>query len=273
MNRRWMLLVPLCVGIGSGGHAGAEGRPATRVRLLVPAYFYPDGAKLAEWDKLFASPARPDVVAIVNPASGPGKVVDPNYTAVMKKARKAGVLTIGYVSTSYARRPLRDVEGDVEQWLRLYPGIRGIFFDEQASDPGHVAYQAALYDFVRKEKGLDLVVTNPGTSCDEGYLSRPAADVVCLAEGPLGPKSLDLPSWATKYAPSRIYLLPYKTPTADEMRRVLRTATQRGAGTLYITDASGVNPWDRLPTYWDELGATVVEMNREAAQKAPTAPR
>lgn len=273
MNGRWMVPLALLLGLAAEGADGAEGRPAARVRLLVPAYFYPGRPGLAEWDKLFASPARPDVVAIVNPASGPGKAVDPNYTAVMKRARKAGVLTIGYVTTSYARRPIRDVEDDVERWLRLYPGVRGIFFDEQASDAGHVAYQAALYDFVRKEKGLDLVVTNPGTSCDEGYLSRPAADVVCLSEGPLGPKSFDVPSWATKYAPSRICLLPYKTPTAEEMRRVLRTATERGAGTLYITDVSGANPWDRLPSYWDELGAAVVKTNREASRKVPPAPR
>jgi len=28
-------------------------------------------------------------------------------------------------------------------------------------------------------------------------------------------------------------------------------------GYVFITDAKGANPWDRLPTYWDETVALV----------------
>ena len=42
------------------------------------------------------------VVAIVNPASGPGKRVDANYTKVLEQAKKSKVTLIGYVSTKYA---------------------------------------------------------------------------------------------------------------------------------------------------------------------------
>ena len=43
------------------------------------------------------------------------------------------ITLVGYVSTSYAKRPLADVKADIDQWPRLYAGLAGVFFDEQAS--------------------------------------------------------------------------------------------------------------------------------------------
>ena len=48
-----------------------------RTTLLVPAYFYPAGDGLQHWDDLLAAADRVPIVAIVNPASGPGKAADP----------------------------------------------------------------------------------------------------------------------------------------------------------------------------------------------------
>ena len=107
--------------------------PAPKMRLLVPAYFYPAGKGEKEWERLLAAPEEAGVVAIVNPASGPGRRVDANYTKVLEQAKKSKVTLIGYVSTSYGKRKTEEVKGDVDQWVRFYPGIQGIFFDEQAS--------------------------------------------------------------------------------------------------------------------------------------------
>src|SRR5262245_25171375 len=156
----------------------AEKLPA--VRLLVPAYFYPAGKGDEEWDKLIAAAHRVPIVAIVNPASGPGKLADPNYEKLLARAKEAKRLTlIGYVTTSYAKRPAEDVQADVDQWLKLYPAIQGIFFDEQASGAEQVQYQTRLYEHVRKTRKLKLVITNPGTTCDEGFVAKPATDAVC----------------------------------------------------------------------------------------------
>src|SRR5207248_2165984 len=61
--------------------AGLPGSPvdAPRLRLLVPAYFYPGGEGLAEWERLLNAPDPAAVVIIANTASGPGKVADPNF--------------------------------------------------------------------------------------------------------------------------------------------------------------------------------------------------
>ena len=59
-----------------------------RLRLLVPAYFYPAGDGLRHWDRLLAAPAECGAVAIVNPASGPGEKPDPNYRQICERASR-----------------------------------------------------------------------------------------------------------------------------------------------------------------------------------------
>jgi len=228
-----------------------SGVPEDGVRVLVPAYFHPSGEGLRDWERLIASAGKGRIVAIANPASGPGKRVDPAYAKVLPRAREAGITLLGYVSTGYAKRPQADLRAEVDRWLEFYPDVRGIFFDEQASGADGVDFHAALYDYARKEKKLELVVTNPGVPCDEGYVSRPAADVVCLFEHHEGFDAHRRPGWAARYAPGRFLILPYGTPTADGMRRRARASVERGYGWLYVTDAAGKNPWDRLPSYWD----------------------
>src|SRR5205823_5707401 len=111
---------------GASGLRGAtvRERPAQRMRLLVPAYFYPLREGLKAWERLMESAGQVPTVAIVNPASGPGKKQDASYAALMPRARKAGVTLVAYVSTSYARRPLAEVQADVDRWLEFYPDIQ-----------------------------------------------------------------------------------------------------------------------------------------------------
>jgi hypothetical protein len=247
----------------SGASPAAEPEPAPRLRVLAPAYFYPAEGELKHWDRLLESPIRADLVVIVNPASGPGDKEDANYTKIVGRARKAELTLVGYVSTKYGKRPAADVKADVDRWLRLYPGIQGIFFDEQNSGADFVDYQADLYDYVRKKKELRLVVTNPGTVCADGYLKRPAADVCCVFEGAKGFDGLRLPEGADKLPPSRFAALAYQVGTAEQMRAAVREAVKK-AGYVYVTDGEGANPWDRLPSYWAEEEALVRKINEKA---------
>jgi hypothetical protein len=251
----------------TGGRKDSPARDkGPRLRLLIPAYFYPAGAGLKDWDRLFAATEVP-LVVIVNPASGPGKEADPNYVKILDRTKKASHLTpIGYIATSYGKRPLEEVKADVDRWLRLYPGIQGIFFDEQASGDDKVDYQADLYAHVHTRKELKLVVTNPGTTCSEKYLSRPAADVACLFEGPKAFDAATFPEWAGKYGPAHVAGVSYKIGTAKSMRECLQVAVEKKVGYCYVTDAEGANPWERLPGYWDEELAAVREANQRPAK-------
>jgi hypothetical protein len=249
--------------------AGAAPAPAAeaRLRLLIPAYFYPEGAGLKDWDRLIASPARADLVVIVNPASGPGTKADPNYVKVVGRAVKAKLPLIGYVTTSYGKRTLDQVKTDVDRYVRFYPGIGGIFFDEQASGADKVDYQAALYTYVRKRRGLRLVFTNPGTVCDEGYLTRPAADVACLFEGPKGLDAYTPPKWAKKVGAAHIAVVNYRIERALDMRKYVRGAAAKNVGYLYVTDAAGSNPYGRLPRYWKEELAALQDVNKRPRRR------
>jgi hypothetical protein len=70
------------------------------------------------------------VWVILNPASGPGRNVDTNYTKAIDRLQGTGCVVLGYVTTSYGKRGEAQVRKEIDRWLQLYPRIEGIFFDE-----------------------------------------------------------------------------------------------------------------------------------------------
>jgi hypothetical protein len=229
--------------------------------LLVPAYFYPGGDRAAEWEKLLNVPSPEQVVVIVNVDNGPGKARDPNYAQVIDRARHKGLTVIGYVKTNYAKRPPGEVRQDVDRWVNFYPGVQGVFYDEQASAVDRVDYYAALYEHARRHRGLSLVVGNPGTVCAEEYLSRPAADVVCIVEAAATLREFTPPPWMADYPASRFAAVLYKVREAGRMKEAVGRAPGARVGYCYLTDDEPPNPWDRLPRYWEEELAAVRRVN------------
>jgi hypothetical protein len=260
------LVLPLA--LSRGAEPDRPSRETPKMRLWVPAYFYPAGEGLEEWDRLMKSGRQVPIVAVVNPASGPGEKVDPNYVAVTDRARKAGLPLVGYVSTQYGKRSLDAVKADVDNWVRFYPKIQGFHVDEQSSEAARVDYYAALYQYVRRKIPDALVLSNPGTECASAYLSRPAADAICLFERDKGFEDFHPPAWAKPFPPSRFGVIAYDVKTADKMREHVRAAERHGIGHVYVTDARGANPYNRLPTYWDDEVRAIRQIN-----KANSAPR
>jgi hypothetical protein len=244
----------------SGELTAAE--PEVKLRLLVPAYFYPAGDGLKAWENLLAAAEKAPVVAIMNPASGPGKEADANYVELLKKAAKSKATVIGYVSTGYAKRKLADVQADVDQWRKLYPSVAGIFYDEQASAEEHVPYYVQLYKHAYAVQQNKLVITNAGTECSEEYVLKPATDAVCLFEGPQPLSAAKYPKWSSS-SPEKVAVLSYKVTDATQWKACLKFAQDKKFGYVYVTDAEGANPWDRLPKYWDEEVAAVRDANQK----------
>ena len=60
-----------------------------QLSLWVAAYYYPNGPGLREWDRLIGAAKVVPIVAIVNPASGPGDHVDPYIAKVITRLAKA----------------------------------------------------------------------------------------------------------------------------------------------------------------------------------------
>jgi hypothetical protein len=68
------------------------------------------------------------------------------------------------------------------------------------------------------------------------------------------------PDWAARLEPAQVAVLLYDVPR-DAWKRALAELARKRAGYVYVTDASGANPWDRLPSYWDEEVAAVAGAN------------
>jgi hypothetical protein len=244
---------------------GAEPVEKPKVRLLVPAYFYPAGEGLKDWNRLIASAEKTPIVAIVNPASGPGKRVDDNYTVVFHKAKGTKIVLIGYVTLGYAKKPASAVKAEVDRWLELYPEIQGIFFDEQPSQATNAATVGGCFAYARSKLGRSaLLVTNPGVACAREYLGGENGPVACLFEHEKGFESYRPPDWANPLGAGQFAVLGYHVATKDQMRMFMRDAVGKLAANVYVTDATiaNGNPWDRLPTYWDDEVNEAVAMNR-----------
>jgi hypothetical protein len=250
-----MPLAPWC------GQAFAQAK-SNEVKLFVPAYFYPAGEGLKEWGKLIAAAKEVPIVAIANPASGPGERIDPNYVEVISRATKAGVTVIGYVSTEYAKRPIEQVKADIDLWCEFYPAVEGFFFDEQTSDASRLEHYRQAFDYARHKIKGAFVASNPGVPCDAAYFADLHPDAISVFEHHEGyDRFMPAAGWGDAER-RRSAVLPYDTRDAPQMRERLRRATDLHVRFFYATDDNGVNPWDRLPTYWDDEVAAVRELNR-----------
>lgn len=241
-------------------------RAQERTGLLIPMYVYPgDVARNPAYNRLLDLKRRYETVpmwVIVNPASGPGTKVDPNYTRTIDRLLGAGCVVLGYVTTSYARRPEAEVRAEVDRWLTLYPRVQGIFFDEmiyQDTEAG-ARYQAALSRYAHDAGGWPTVA-NPGADTPGRYFAADAADVIVIHEGGAWPPEArlkgDAPGGYADYPPFTRAVLVHSQPQLDP--EALRM-TRKYVRWLYVTeglfrpgDPTAANPWDRLSKHLDVM--------------------
>ncbi len=209
-------------GPAQAGDEGRTRRPAHRLHLLVPAYIYPNPEGRKQWERLMEAASKVDLVAVVNCDSGPGHEPNPLYSSLTTEAARRGITLIGYVSVRYGERPAAEVKAEIDAWVRFYPSISGYFLDQQPRDARHAAYLADISTYARGKVRGALIVTDPGSPCDESYLARRASDVVCVFASSGGLAPLDMPPELKAYDPSH-----------------------------FAADGNGPNPWDRLPAYWE----------------------
>ena len=253
MRRAFVLVTLLLVSrLTASGAIADEPAAQPPLRILVPAYFYPSREGLTAWKELLASANETPIVAIVNPASGPGRRVDSNYEEVFRLARSSKVTLIGYVTLSYAKRPAAEVKADVDTWVKFYPGMQGIFFDEQPSAAEHAAFAGECFAHAASKIDKALIVSNPGTRCAREYAELPQKPVLVLYERGTGLDKYQPPDWTKDFAADRFSVLLYGMKSKDDMRQAFRDAAAKRVGYFYVTDAEGRNPWNRLPAYWEE---------------------
>jgi len=222
-----------------------------RAGIIVPAYQHPTAGTL--WAECARASSRVPLVAVMNPATGPGSEADPHYVSASESVRSAGGRVIGYVYTSSAEIPVDSVLAQVDRYREWY-ALDGILLDGMAYDanPVHVAWYAALRDSIRAREPAWLVVGIPGTNTLPEYLA--GADILCIFES-TGESyfNWEPDAWVRDYPASRFLHLVHTLSSADSMQQTVARAWSRGAGWVYVTNDRLANPWDETPIYWDAL--------------------
>jgi hypothetical protein len=241
-------------------------RAQERTGILVPLYVYPgEVSKNPHFTRLIELRRRFETVpmwVIVNPASGPGKQVDPNYTAAIDRLVGAGCVCIGYVSTDYAKRGEPVVREELKRWREFYPRVQGIFFDEMVYEdkPEAVAKQVALNRAAR-DAGFWPTVGNPGTDTPGRYFVEDAADVIVVHEADSWPTEAklkgEIPGGYADHPAFTRGLLLHSQKDLDAAK--LRMA-RKYVRWVYITDdpyrpgdPKAPNPWDTVSTHLEKL--------------------
>lgn len=229
------------------------------LKIMIPLYSYPTwyNAENYLWPQIAAASSQVPIVAVINPNNGPGGG-PPNrdYARGINDLRQGNVTILGYVATTYGDRPLAEVKTEIDLYDRHY-NIDGIFLDEAASSADKLDYYQEIYRYIKAKQNLNMVVLNQGTQTDEGYLNRPAGDISIIFENysTAWPEYESRP-YMNNYPGDRFSCLIHTVPDTATMKGHIDRAIQRNIGYIYITDdspdSSDRDPWNSLPSYWQE---------------------
>jgi hypothetical protein len=187
------------------------------------------------------------ILAVVNPANGPGAAASADYAAGIAKLTAAGVKVIGYVHTSWGNRPATELEAEMGQWKSWYPGVTGIFFDEMANAAGHESYYSGLSSFA-KGHGFDFTIGNPGSDSSPTYVGT--EDVILIYENSGLPSVSALGGWHSSYGRNNFGVIPYAVGSLDTS---FIQSAKSYVGYIYLQSDNLPNPWDSVPPYLSDL--------------------
>ncbi|EPX61492.1 hypothetical protein D187_001275 [Cystobacter fuscus DSM 2262] len=238
-------------GYSSGAHGSVVVDELALLRrpeagAIVPLYIYPSpGAWAPLIEGKRTHPTVP-VLAIVNPDTGPGEAIKPEYATSISALADAGITVVGYVHALYSRRDAGLVREEINRYRAFYPETRGIFIDEMANAEGQEGYYRALSDHAR-DAGFELTVGNPGARTPVSF--RGTVDVLTISEGPGLTDVGIIQEAAAGFDRGSLGVLRYGLPTANpayvhQVRRDVRY--------LYLTH-DPKNPWTSLPPYLNSL--------------------
>lgn len=229
----------------------------TNQSIAVPLFSKPSAGTYWNDVRNAGSSSVPFIIA--SPSNGPGKTVDPAYTAAIAQNTAANVRTLGYVQTNYQTRTFTDAYADVDNWYKFYPQTSGIYIDllkEGGQD--EVCYVAALYTHVKNVRPNDLVVLSPSTHISPAY--EPYGDIFVNA-------AMDYDtykSWQTQYKgfedktqyQNRFWHQVYGVGP-DEYSSAFADIRSNNAGWVFMTDKTAPTPFGATPSFWQNEASDV----------------
>jgi len=218
--------------------------------LVVPAYFYPGGG----WTRATNSNPVPRIMILDVAGSGAGIAPERKYQTAVKQARAAGITVLGYSDTDYTKRLPAQIEADVRNYKAWY-GVTDIFLDQVSSGRGQLGYYRNLSRYIHGVNPGSAVMLNPGTYPDQRYMS--VGDILLVFENTYANYlSLQVPSWVRRYPATRFAHVIYAT-SASQLPDAISLARQRHAGFVYVTNGTGLERYNSLPSYWSSENAII----------------
>ena len=218
----------------------------------------------SDWTTVAQAALQVNLIAVINPASGPGNGDannDDNYKFGIQVLSTSGAQVIGYVPTTFGMRNINDVFSDIDKyasWSIQYR-VQGIFFDEAANsaDPAVVEYYRKIYQYAKRRFGCKgKYITNQGTKTPEVYLTgNRATDSAVIFESYYSPDWINYSpddSYVANHADTEFAAIIHSCPAGD-LSNAFDFAVQRNIGMIYITDDVMDNPYDSLPSYFNQL--------------------
>jgi Spherulation-specific family 4 len=217
--------------------------PCHPQRAFVPAFFYSSGI----WKQAADTKPVPTYMILDISGTGAGTAALAHFESIVKQERAAGVTILGYSSTGYGQRPAAQVEADVRHYKAWY-GVTDIFLDEVRGVTGQLPYYRKLAHYIHGTNPGSSIWINPGAYPDQGYMS--VSNVVMAFEGPYAAyHNIQVPSWVFDYSSDRFANTIYAT-SGSQVTSAINLSKSRNTGYLYVTDGTGGNPYNGLPSYW-----------------------
>lgn len=251
--------------------------------LIYPIYVDPPNVMYSDLITNMASNPKVPVIAILNPASGPGTSQQAIYVTAIAQLKAAGAIVLGYVPTGtgianhdFNPQNQTTIEAEVTTWISFYPNINGIFYDEY-DDTGSATTCTAvsggncitLYQnltaFVHSS-GLPLVFGNPGDGSVSTYFSSSPVtqDRLMIFETNAYPTAGD----ANDGGLCSYYNCASVAYNVSYSSTVLTTMMQNSAW-VFMTDGPSANPYDVEPTYLATEMAAINTFNTGGGTSCP----
>ena len=251
-----------------------------RIKILVPAYFYPSTS--SAWNTLASSAAaHPSVAitAIMNPTNGIFSSADANFSRATAQFVAAGGEVLGYVYTRYGKgnRSIADIKANIDKYLLFYgrERISGFFLDEMASNTQQLDFYREIYRYIKATDPSLRVVGNPGLIPAAEFAN--VADTLVSFEGTTADYQQYDPRaqnpWLYTYANTTQAMLTHNATRCAAMQVAVQSAAlaHNNTGWVYATDrefntgTGAGDPWAALPGYWETLLQTVEAVNADAS--------
>ena len=176
--------------------------------------FIPSGDGRKEWQRLFDAASKVEIVAIVNPNSGPGDERNADYAAIFTEASQPG-----HQARGLREHGLRQTPPGGDQARTSIHGsgfiLRFAGFSSTSSLAKVVTRRSSpsSRDYVKRKLRDPLVITNPGIPCDEAYLAQAVSNVTCVFVNYQGFDRFELPRRSRLTTPLASLRCPTTSPT------------------------------------------------------------